>query len=166
MYILFSALTIMYVYPRITRRLSVRLIIPCIITCCCLFNCISIFFSQKVLRIKTVTDTRWITITSIAGGRYKCNWQCIRKSKKITYRANMFFNDDKSTVGSITRGVHKNLLTVHAWRYIIFLRCTRWCAKRSLTNTITWIRGIISTAVCGQCNWALLKKTVFSDIFA
>jgi hypothetical protein len=32
----------------------------------------------------------------------------------------MLFNDDKSTVGSITRGVHKNLLTVHAWRYIIF----------------------------------------------
>jgi hypothetical protein len=32
----------------------------------------------------------------------------------------MFFNDDKSTVGSITREVHKNLLTVHAWRNIIF----------------------------------------------
>jgi hypothetical protein len=32
-------------------------------------NFLSIFFSQKVLRIKTEPDTRWITIASIAGGR-------------------------------------------------------------------------------------------------
>ncbi len=71
MYILFSALTIMYVYPRITRRLSAAYYFMhnYMLIVAAYKNFLSIFFSQKVLRIKTEPDTRWITIASIAGGR-------------------------------------------------------------------------------------------------